>query len=178
MADASTTKVFTIGLKKLRAKASIATGLMPTMTDDDWHGNVYRDTMEIATADASYDDYFEEEVDLPVATIATAGDTTISFEILRPSPADLLFWCGGSVDVATGKKWSAPTSYTEKTLALLAESKQGYNMGFPKVQVTGSPVGGGQKSTPMRLRVSGKVLVPSNEQGEDQAPMTFEEPSE
>lgn len=174
MAAANTNKIFTIGLSSLKAGAIDATnGTMPS-SGLDVHGNVYRDTLQISTTDTSFDDYFEEEIDKPVASFATVGDTTITWEILRPSVADLVFWCGGTAD---GGTWNAPTSYAEVTKALQINSKQGYKIEFPKCQISANITGGGAKSTPMRLAVSAKVLVPSTSGGVDTAPMILTEPS-
>jgi hypothetical protein len=174
-ATPSTVKVFTIGLKKLEAGEIDPSGAMPA-SGMAQHGNVYRNTLELTTDDPEVEEYYEEENDLPAATEGTLGRTNLVFEILRPSVADLLFWMGGEVDEATGLKWSAPKTYSTKFLALKLESKQGYDIEIPKAQIVASTVGGGQKSTPMRLRVTATVLVPTNSQGEDQAPMHYTAP--
>lgn len=174
MAEPTTKKVFTIGLKSLKAGDVLATGLMPDEANLAQHGNVYRNTLDINTTDATFEDYFEEEIDQPVASEVTLGDTNVTFEILRPSIADLLFWAGGTAD-ASGLKWSAPTGYVQNEKALKINSKQGYVIEFPKCQITANITGGGQKSNPMRLKVSANVLVPTNASGVDQTPMNIYE---
>lgn len=164
MTDASNKKVFTIGLSSLECAEAANTGVMPA-TGLARHGNVYRDTLTFETADPTKEEYFEEEVDLAAATFYTAGETSINFEILRPSVEDLIFWAGGKADSSTGKIWSAPTSYTSQELAIRLNSKQGYVIDLPRVMVTANPTGGGAKSTPMRLKISGTVLIPSNSSG-------------
>lgn len=173
---ASTTKVFTIGLESLKAGDVLATGLMPGSSGLTQHGNVYRDTLEISTSDTTFDDFFEEEIDQPVASEATLGDTNLTWEILRPSVADLEFWAGGTSDT-NGTKWSAPTGYTPIMKAIQINSKQGYTIEYPKCQISATVTGGGQKSTPMRLKVVANVLVPSNASGVDQPPMYLTAPS-
>lgn len=175
MADVSSAKVFTIGLSKLEAGEVSSDGAMQSTVAQ--HGNVYRDTLSFETADPTVDEYFEEEVDKAVASQGTEGSTTISFEILRPSPADLLFWCGGSVDSATGLVWSAPIGYVDKKLAIKITSKQGYIIDVPKAQIVAATTGGGAKSTPMRLKVTATVLVPANASGVDQPPLIYHAPS-
>ena len=175
MADVSSAKVFTIGLTKLEAGEVTTTGAMQTTVAQ--HGNVYRDTLSFETSDPTVDEYFEEELDKAVASQATEGSTTISWEILRPSPADLLFWMGGTVDSATGLVWSAPTGYVDNKKAIKITSKQGYTIDVPKAQIVASTTGGGAKSTPMRLKVTATVLVPANAQGVDQPPLIYTAPS-
>ena len=171
---ASTKKVFTIGLASLQAGAIDANnGTMPS-SGLAQHGNVYRDTLNIETTDTTFDEFFEEEVDQPVGSQATLGDTNISFEILRPSVADLVFWAGGTAD---GGEWKAPIGYVENLKAIQINSKQGYKIEFPKCEVSAAITGGGQKSTPMRLKVTANVLVPSTSAGVDQSPMIVTEPS-
>lgn len=178
MATASTTKVFTIGLKSLKAGTpDDTTGEMPS-TGLAVHGNVYRDTLDLSTDDPSTEDYYEEETDLPVASMPEAGKTTLVFEILRPSVADLVFWAGGEADSSTGKVWKAPIGYVDKKLALEIESKQGYTISIPKAQIVANTVGGGAKSTPMRLKVTATVLVPTTSGGVNMPPMLLEEPTE
>lgn len=161
----STTKIFTIGLKSLKSALKVNTGLMPSDDALLQHGNVYRDTLTFETADPTKEEYFEEEVDLAAATFYTAGETTINFEILRPSVADLKYWAGGDAAGNNGEIWKAPTSYKNQELAIRLVSKQGYVIDLPRVMVTASPTGGGAKSTPLRLKVSGTVLVPSDTTG-------------
>lgn len=183
---ASTKKVFTIGLTSLEAGAcDTVYGEMPS-SGMSTHGNVYRDTMNIETSDPTFNDFFEEEITLPAETEEEPGETNISFEILRPSVADLVFWCGGTAeDVETddGRKWKAPVSFVSQELALRVNSKQGYKMEFPRGRYLGTPTGGGQKSTPMRIKVSGKLLVPSGKTSAqvetviDKSPMIFTEPA-
>lgn len=171
MAAASTAKVFTIGLSALNAGAVAENGEMPA-TGMAVHGNVYRDTLSFETSDPTVEEYFEEEVDKAVASEGTEGSTTITWEILRPSPADLEFWCGGTAD---GLVWSAPTGYVDKKLALEIVSKQGYKIGIPKAQIVAATTGGGAKSTPMRLKVTATVLVPSSG-GVDKSPLIYTAP--
>lgn len=173
MAAASTEKVFTIGLSSLKAGSISADGAMPA-SGMAQHGNVYRDTLSFETSDPTIEEYFEEEVDKAVASEGTEGSTTITWEILRPSPADLQFWAGGTAD---GLTWSAPTGYVDKKLALEINSKQGYVIGVPKAQIVATTTGGGAKSTPMRLRVTATVLVPTNASGVDQPPLIYTAPS-
>lgn len=172
MAAASSAKVFTIGLSSLQAGDVASDGTMQTTLAQ--HGNVYRDTLSFETSDPTVTEYFEEEVDKAVASEGTEGSTTITWEILRPSPADLLFWCGGSAD---GLTWSAPTGYVDKKLAIKITSKQGYVISVPKAQIVAATTGGGAKSTPMRLRVTATVLVPANGSGVDQPPLIYTAPS-
>lgn len=179
MPTASTTKVFTIGLTKLEAAHVQANGAKPS-SGWEQHGNVYRDTLTLETSDPTVENYYEEELDKPVASQGTEGETTLAFEILRPSVADLVFWAGGSADDVTsgdGRVWNAPIGYVDKKLALKLTSKQGYIIEIPKAQIVASTTGGGSKSTPMRLKVSATVLVPSNEQGVDQTPMVYTAPA-
>ena len=177
MADASTTKVFTIGLASLKAGAPDNTnGTMPA-SGLAQHGYVYCDTLEMTTEDPTTEEYYEEETDLPVASMPEAGKTTLIFEILRPSVADLVFWAGGEADSATGLTWKAPVGYVDKKLAIEITSKQGYKIEIPKAQIVASPTGGGAKSTPMRLKVTATVLVPTTSGGTNMSPIQYTAPT-
>jgi hypothetical protein len=177
MADASTTKVFTIGLSSLKAgEPNNTTGEMPS-SGMAQHGNVYRDTLDMTTEDPTTEEYYEEEIDLPVASMPEAGKTTLTFEILRPSVADLVFWAGGEIDSTTGKTWKAPIGYVDNKKAIEINSKQGYKIEIPKAQIIANTTGGGAKSTPMRLKVTATVLVPTTSQGVSMSPILYTEPT-
>lgn len=156
---ATSTKHYTLGLSKIEVGAIAEDGGMGT--DLAQLGYTSEETCNLTTDDPEITEFYAEEVDDPVMSMAKAGKMTLAFSIMDPSMDVLAKLMGGTASTgAEGDVWEAPNSAPTVELSIRITSRQGMCFDIPRASFVAKFNGEMRKSSLMLLEVTATILVP------------------
>ena len=157
-------KVFTLGLSKIEV-GDIAQdgGMGQTLAS---LGYTYQDTAQLVTNDPTTTDFYAEEVDDPVVSIARAGLININWSLMNPSPDDMVTLFGGtaskSVQTLTDNDvWEAPDTLPTIEKSVKVTPLQGLAFSVPRMRLQAKLNGNFSKSAMLLVEITGTVLAPT-----------------
>ena len=154
MADKAT---ITMGLAKIEVgPLSADGGVSETFAT---LGYTDSDSCEIAVDDPEETEVTAEEVDDPIYVLRKSGKTTVTFNVLNPSMAVLQKICGGTFTELGG--YELPDALPQIELSVKITPQVGFVATYPRVSIVGKLSGKYAKSEPLKLAVTGTVLVPT-----------------
>lgn len=127
-------KVYTLGLNAVKIGE---VGLASTRNAI---GLTYQDSCKLTQDDAETTDFYAEEEDDPVVSISRAGKTVVEFDLMDPSPDDMVTLMGGaasksSAGLSDNDVWSAPAKAPSIYKSLELDPEQGLNIQISRAKI-------------------------------------------
>lgn len=157
-------KVITLGLSKIEVGTIAADGGIATTFEQ--LGYTYQDSCTMSQDDPEVNEFYAEEEDDPVASIAKGGKINFAFQLMNPSPEALVSLMGGeasksSQDLDDNDTWEAPNSISQVEKSVRITPTQGYRIDVPRMKLTAKINAEFKKSGIFLVDVAGTVLVPT-----------------
>lgn len=152
------TKTFTLGLSKIEI-GDIATdgGMGSTLAE---MGYTREGSCSLTQEDPEITDYFAEEVDTPVITIAKEGKFTFAWSIMNPSVSVLADLMGGTATAETDT-WEAPSGAVTIEKSVKITPKQGFIFDIPRMSIVAKWNAPLSKTDIVAIECTGTVLEPT-----------------
>jgi len=152
----------TIGLKSLKIGDIDALGGMGTTLAV--LGKTYESTAILTQEEGEETEFFVEEVDDPVETLARKGAISLEWAILDMTPETLVKVLGGTVE-GTGESavWKGPTEIPEIEQSIEIISKKNIKYEIPRARIKARLDVNFSKSEVGLVRVTARVLTPTLE---------------
>ena len=152
-------KVFTYGLTSVEF-GDVATdgGVATTFSNK---GLTFKDSFEIASADADVQEFQSEENDEPEISISTQGKKIYKFQLMNPGVDELLYFLGGVVVAGPPKVWQAPgqTPVNEKSIKITP--KKGHILTITRALIVAKESGKYSKTGLAMLDITITVMKPT-----------------
>lgn len=157
-------KVYTLGLNAVKMGD---VGLSCTRTS---LGLTYQDSCKMTMDDAETSDFYAEEEDDPVVSISRAGKTTIEFDLMNPSPDDLVTLMGGTASksessLTDNDTWTAPAKAPSIYKSLELDPEQGLNIQVSRAKIDAKINGEFSKKGMTLVHVKATVSKPDGSDG-------------
>jgi hypothetical protein len=150
----------TIGLASIQVSAIASDGDVGTSFAA--IGKTDEGSATITTADATFTEFYAEEVAAPIYTAVKEGSMEVKFNLAAPDLPQLAAVFGGSVTGTGGSAtWEMPdiTTGIEKSLKITPTA--GFILTFPRASITAKLIGGLKKTDTLKVEVTAKILQPT-----------------
>lgn len=159
-------KAFTLGLSNIKTAAVPSAGTMPADTDLTQLGLTNENSAVLNMEVPEETEFRAEEKDDPVLVSKKAGAVTVEFDLMNPSPEDMVTLMGGTASkseqsLADNDQWEPPTDVPNIELAVKVTPKQGFGIAIPRASITATFGGTYTKTELVLVHVVAKVLAPT-----------------
>ena len=159
-------KVFTFGLSKIEMADCPSTGAMAADKDLVNMGYTNENSAQLTMEVPDSTEFNAEEVEDPVLIIKKAKSVTVEWDIMNPSPDDMVRLMGGTASkseasLSDNDQWEPPIDEPTIEQCLRVTPKQGLGISIPRADITATFGGTYSKSELVLLHVSAKVMAPT-----------------
>ena len=160
-------KVFTLGLSKIETADIPNDGSMASDNDLSQLGLTNQNSATLNMEVPEETEFMAEEKDDPVLISKKAGAVTVEFDLMNPSPEDMVTLMGGtasksSESLTENDQWEPPTEVPTIERAVKVTPKQGFGIAIPRANITATFGGTYTKTELMLVHVVAKVMAPTS----------------
>jgi hypothetical protein len=151
------TVAYGFGCKDIRGGAIGAGGTMGTVLTS--VGKVYKDTVSMIGEDGTVAKHYSMNGRFPFLAVLTDGGLPLKFTLVDVSPANLLKWLGGTVNLET---WSMSNDSFSQELSVEMDSLKGKTIQVARMFLYGKITWNANRTEIYKIEVTGEVMEPED----------------
>lgn len=160
-------KVFTLGLSSIKTAAIPSSGEMAADSDLTQLGLTNQNSANLNMEVPENTEFNAEEQEDPVLISRRAGAVTVEFDLMNPSPEDMVTLMGGTASKSSSElqendQWEPPVDVPSIERAIKVTPKQGFGIAIPRADITATFGGVYTKTELMLVHVVARVMAPTN----------------